>query len=236
MSDDRARLLAEQGSTPRVILYGSNEPKTDSADRWWVRPKPKQTHEEARAGLSAYGDLLAAMDAAAREEEEARRRAAEVADRAEFAMLERIAADYLAGHLSQVDLADLYHCFREVSRSGHNERWDHVVPFHSADIIGCKFNAPNADGRWSGTWPFKYGQSVPADGQSVVYWLVDEDGVDCYIGSTRNLRKRLKWHQKDGKAFVSWRAAPHPSRTAAYAAEHRLLRERMPYLNQRCGR
>jgi predicted GIY-YIG superfamily endonuclease len=70
-----------------------------------------------------------------------------------------------------------------------------------------------------------------------VYYLYDTDGVCCYIGSSADLRERLKFHRHDGKQFSSWMAELHESRDAAYKAEAALLKAgTLPYLNRRAGR
>lgn len=239
MPDDSPSLFAEPRSAPRetVIKYVTYAESSEPEDRWWVWPKPKPTNDEARAALSPYQSLLDRMDAAARWEEEERQRIAAVADEAEFDMLRQIADDYRSKKMTQIELAEMFHCYVEVAgRRGRTARWNQIVPFHSADIIGCKFNEPNADGSWSGAYPYKFGHSMPQDGQSVVYWLTDADGSDCYIGSTEKLRGRLKFHRQDGKVFVAWRAVPYPDREAAYVAEDALLKSFKPYLNQKASR
>ena len=233
MADDSASLFAK--SAPRKT-WCEPQARGDQDDRWWIRKKPKPTRDEARSGLASYSSLLDRMDETARWEEAERRRIAAVADQAELDMLSQIAADYAAGKLSQFDLSDLYYCYREVARPGHGQRWNRVVPFSVDEIVGCRFSQPDADGCWSGTYPYRYGQGVPPDGQPVVYWLTDAEGVDCYIGSTEKFRKRLKCHRIDGKEFVAWRAVPYPTRQAAYDAEDALLRAAKPYLNQKASR
>lgn len=237
MPDDSPYLFAEPCSTPQEPAIRQVGQEDHPDDRWWLWPLPKPTNTEARGSLREYQGLLDQMDATALWEQEERRRIAAVADQAEFDLLNQITANYHAKKLTQIDLAHLYYCYREVARHGASDRWDQVVPFKTSDILCCKFNEPNADGGWAGTYPYKFGHSMPQDGQSVVYWLTDANGVDCYIGSTEKLRNRLKWHRSDGKVFVAWRAVPYPDRQATYEAEDRLLRSGpLPYLNQKVGR
>lgn len=157
-------------------------------------------------------DFLADMEAAER-----------LATEAEHRFLSDIAAKHRAGQLSQHDLCKVYEGYRAVARAGHSTRWDSVVPFSVVEITHKAFNEPQADGRWRGSWPYPRGTSLPARGQSVVYHLYDDSLDRCYIGSSEDLRARLKNHKKDGKVFGSWMAEPHCDRDAAYEAEETLL-------------
>jgi hypothetical protein len=97
-------------------------------------------------------------------------------------------------------------------------------------------HVPNSpDGTWHGTWPL-HGGSFPSYGMCVVYVLYDHANAPCYVGSTQNLKVRLKWHAGDGKAFRQWTAFRCADRAAAYALEDRLLAEHKPYLNKKAAR
>ncbi len=144
-------------------------------------------------------------------------------DLAERRFLEDVETGYRAGRFRQHDLRKIYEGYRPLARPGHSARWDEVVSFSSSDAVKQMYNEPDTDGCWRGPWPLFSGLSVPAAGQAVVYHLYDESRAVCYIGSSGDLRSRLKWHKDDGKIFESWLAEPCTDREAAYVAEEALL-------------
>lgn len=89
------------------------------------------------------------------------------------------------------------------------------------------------DGTWRGEWPLAGSDSLPANGACVVYVLYDTPNEPCYVGSTQNIRARLKRHRMDGKEFAWWSAFGCADREAAYRLEERLLSEWQPYLNRK---
>lgn len=103
------------------------------------------------------------------------------------------------------------------SWTNYDPRWDENLP----DWISC---TPADD------------NPMPPRGQSVVYVLYDGTGTPCYVGSTGDFSARLKWHLKDRKPVVVWKAFPCEDREAAYLLEDRLLKEHLPYLNKKVGR
>jgi len=159
-------------------------------------------------------------------------------DHAERRFLKDVEAGYRSGRFTQRDLRQIYEGYRPLARPGHSARWDETVSFKSSLVIGQMYNEPDSDGRWRGPWPLYSGLSLPAARQAVVYYLYDGSGACCYIGSSGNLRDRLKWHKDDGKIFESWMAEPHVDREAAYVAEDLLLRsaQPLPYYNGKAYR
>jgi hypothetical protein len=107
--------------------------------------------------------------------------------------------------------------------------------------IGPHGSWTNYDPHWHDSLPnwVSYTPSeenpLPRRGQSVVYVFYDTANTPCYVGSTGDFPKRLKWHLKDRKPVVVWIAFPCSSRDAAYALEDCLLKQHMPYLNKRRG-
>jgi hypothetical protein len=197
---------------------------------------PRLTQAEYRAILeeNELGSHL--LETIAVERKAIRRLKDEVV-RAETNFLHDLARRHQGGELSQRDLARIYIGLRSLGRTGMATRWDEVMPFKRFMIENQRFNEPHTDGRWYGSWPIEYGASIPEPGWSVVYYLYDGSLECCYIGSSGDLRNRLKWHRSDGKIFDSWMAEPHESRAAAYAAEDEILRTRhaLPRYNVKIG-
>lgn len=67
----------------------------------------------------------------------------------------------------------------------------------------------------------------PAPGVAVIYVLYGDTGctLPVYLGSTGNLRGRLRGHVKDGKESVGWKARRCLDRRDAYLIERALLQE-----------
>jgi hypothetical protein len=105
--------------------------------------------------------------------------------------------------------------------------------------VGPPPNDPNGGG-WVGTFDPgavpQASQPRPPKGRPVVYVLYGPDLSPIYCGSTQDLNTRLKWHRRDGKVFIAWRAVPYATREEAYAAEDRLLKESCPPLNRKASR
>lgn len=168
-------------------------------------------------------------------------RAAQVAAEEQF--LHRAAALYRQRNLSEVDLAYVYRAYADVAVSGFMKRWEAAtgvaagrMQYILRDLKTQRRHAPNMpDGTWRGTWPLA-GGPVPAFGTCVVYVLYDQVSVPCYVGSTKNLAARFKYHLDDGKSFAWWTAFPCTDREAAYQLEEKLLAEHKPYLNKKTSR
>jgi hypothetical protein len=205
----------------------------ESASRKLRKPSPG----EGRELLNHHelgSRLLAAVDA---ERDAVRRLKAKVTE-AELDFLHDLARRYENRELSQRDLARIYIGLRSLGRGGMATRWDEVLPFKRIMIEHERFNEPHSDGNWYGVWPIPRGVSVPQPGQAVVYYLFDGEDICCYIGSSGDLRQRLKWHKSDGKIFERWEAEPFASRAAAYEAEDELLRllSALPRYNAKAAR
>ncbi len=198
------------------------------------RPTSKLlTLPDAEASIEALGaaghEFLQARLAA--------QRAIDAAEEAECALARSIAQQMNDGRISQREVAKKYQAFRVLARPGYSSRWDEFVPLTRAMIENQMFYDPDPDGKWRGPWPLDWGTSVPLPGQSVVYYLYDGSFTCCYIGSSGNLRARMKKHRSDGKIFSSWMAEPHVDRQAAYEAEDALLKVGpVPIYNLRAGR
>lgn len=158
-------------------------------------------------------------------------------DEAEHQMLHRLGIDYRAGHVSDSQLAAVFQRLKQLEIPGRSTRWDAHIPHDWAamgDLFRWKPNGPN--GTFVGEWPLHPRAVAPRGGKSVVYVLFDASNEPCYVGSSCNLRQRLKAHARDGKVFTSWQAYPCRDREHAYELEVQLLRERMPRLNRKAGR
>lgn len=199
------------------------------------RKLPRPTSSSALTMMERYG---VSEIAEIRSAEKASIKAAKVrADEAEMEVLRDISRRHRSGELSQRDLARIYISLRTEARAGFPTRWDSVIDFKRLSIECHAFSEPHTDGRWYGRWPLVRGMSVPEPGQAVLYYLYDGNDVCCYIGSSGNLKTRLKNHWSTGKIFEKWMAEPHSSREAAYVAEDVLLRSiPLPYYNERVGR
>lgn len=168
------------------------------------------------------------------------------AKRATLEAAEREAVDQLAtatgrvwrsGGIGVRDLAALYQRLRAGALSGFSKSWMSEVGLNNSGFYRELRRTPDADadGSWSGEYPLDQSARVPGRGVPVVYVLFDPEYVPCYVGSTGNMRVRLKAHDRD-KAFVAWRAAPTSSRDEAYEIETEWLRGYKPYLNKRAAR
>jgi hypothetical protein len=205
-----------------VLEVTAKPTSVDARGRNPSRKLPKVTLEQAQHALRTYVPDVEIFEQLQAERDDIRK-ARENADAAESAFLQQVAERYIRRELSQRDLARIYHGLRAFGRTGMATRWDAVVPFKRLLIEHQQFNEPHTDGRWYGAWPVQLGDSLPIAGQAVVYYLFDEEDVCCYIGSSGDLRTRLKSHRATGKVFLTWVAEPHPTRSAAYEAEEAIL-------------
>lgn len=201
-------------------------------------PKPRLNPAQAHDLLARFQLDGVAVERAREIERAAIEQARAAADQTEYQFLRTVARLHEAGLITQRQLAEIYPAYRALSgRSGFTSRWDEVLPLKQSMVENDLFFDPDPDGRWRGAWPLQCGTSVPLTGTSVVYYLYDAAGECCYIGSTADMRERLKTHRQQGKKFASWMAEQHESREAAYVAEAALLKAGpLPYLNRRAGR
>jgi len=166
-------------------------------------------------------------------------RASQIAAEEQF--LCRIGQIYSARQISEVELAFMYRAYAAFAVPGFLKRWQENIPvtpgrvqYILRDLETTERHAPNMpDGTWAGSWPLGRGDRVPMFNTCVVYVLYDAANEPCYVGSTQNLKSRLKDHRKDGKPFVRWTAFACPDREAAYQLEEKLLGEQQPYLNKK---
>lgn len=160
---------------------------------------------------------------------------------AEEQFLCRIAQLFAARHISEVELAFIYRAYAEFAIPGFLKRWEANIPVKPGrvqyilrDLETTERHAPNMpDGTWQGSWPLDHADRVPMYNTCVVYVLYDATNGPCYVGSTQNLKARLKDHHKDGKPFTRWTAFACGDREAAYQLEEKLLAEHQPYLNKK---
>lgn len=159
---------------------------------------------------------------------------------AEEQFLYRVGQLHADRELTEVDLAYVYRAFAYIAVPGFLRRWQAAIPVPAGrmqyilrHLATEDRHAPNMpDGTWRGTWPLN-GGPVSAYDICVVYVLYDEANVPCYVGSSLDLKARLKWHAEDGKSFAWWTAFACADREAAYQLEEKLLAEHQPYLNKK---
>jgi GIY-YIG catalytic domain-containing protein len=169
-------------------------------------------------------------------------RASQIAAEEQF--LCRVGQLYGTRKINDVELAFLYRAYADFAVPGFLKRWEANIPVPAGRVQyilrhakTLDLHAPNMpDGTWRGSWPLEAGDRTPIYGACVVYVLYDGANDPCYVGSTQNLKARLKDHRKDGKPFVRWTAFACADREAAYQLEDKLLNEHQPYLNRKRGR
>jgi len=169
-------------------------------------------------------------------------RASQIAAEEQF--LCRIAQLYAARKISETELAFMYRAYAEFAVPGFLKRWEANIPVKPGrvqyilrDLETLERHAPNMpDGTWQGSWPLDRADRVPMYNTCVVYVLYDAMNEPCYVGSTQNLKARLKDHHKDEKPFTRWTAFACDDREAAYQLEEKLLGEHKPYLNKKTWR
>lgn len=169
-------------------------------------------------------------------------RASQIAAEEQF--LCRLSQIYSARKITEVELAFMYRAYAEFAVPGFLKRWEASIPVKPGrmqyilrDLETTERHAPNMpDGTWQGSWPLASDDRVPMYNTCVVYVLYDAANEPCYVGSTMNLKSRLKDHHKDGKPLVRWTAFACADREAAYQLEIKLLGEHQPYLNRKAHR
>jgi hypothetical protein len=152
-------------------------------------------------------------------------------------VLHQIGTDYRTGRLTHRELCAALVAIRNAKQPGAMKAWDEIVGTPWKRLAQSAKRLPNGpEGAWVGEYPIGADAPAPLNGDSVVYVLFDEANEPCYVGSTNQLRPRLRRHAKDGKHFVRWQAHPCDDREHAYQIEDRLLRQHMPYLNRKASR
>lgn len=156
---------------------------------------------------------------------------------AEMQLLHRVGAAFASGQLDMVGLQEIYHQYASLGLPGKSNRWNGAVsvPWNAMRYAG-RWIPNGPEGTFVGTWPLENDDPAPYHTASVVYVLFDALNEPVYVGSTGNMRGRLKAHAKAGKQFAAWQAYVVEHREAAYELEVKLLRERLPRLNKRVGR
>jgi len=162
---------------------------------------------------------------------------AAVREQAEEQMLHRLGIGHQAGRISNEQLFAAFDAYRALEIPGRSKRWNEHIAIKWQRIDQERRWKPNGpEGTWVGVWPIAVDDAAPIGGTAVVYILFDATNEPCYVGSTGNLRTRLKQHSRAGKQFSTWQAYLCSDREAAYQLEERLLAERFPRLNKRAGR
>lgn len=158
-------------------------------------------------------------------------------EEAEAQMLHRLGVAHRAGEVDDMVLVEVFRQLKALDIPGRSTRWDAHISIRWAAMVDVGRWKPNGPaGTWIGDYPLDPAAAGPRPGRAVVYVLYDADNEPCYVGSTAQLRQRMKQHAKDGKVFTRWHAYPCRNREHAYELEDRLLKEHMPHLNRRAGR
>ena len=160
---------------------------------------------------------------------------------AEEQFLTHVARLREAGSLSEAELALIYGSYADCAAPGYMKRWKAAIPVSAARLQRLLRSpgrgAPNMpDGTWRGAWPLAEDAPLPPAGACVVYVLYDAANEPCYVGSSQNLRARLRSHKTAGKEFAWWTAFACADRETAYRLEERLRSEYQPYLNKKRSR
>jgi predicted GIY-YIG superfamily endonuclease len=154
-------------------------------------------------------------------------------------MLSSAARMFKADEIDFFDLVDLYDSMRTGYGPGFSVAWDRNMPVQiQSRLIRMRImNVPNGpNGTWVGEMSLPDGTSTPSPGVSVVYVLFDEQNDPVYVGSTENLRTRLRFHAWDKPETRRWTAHPCRDREHAYQLEVQLLKQHKPRMNKRAGR
>lgn len=155
-------------------------------------------------------------------------------EEAESQYAHRAGADYRAGRIDLLELADLAADFEAVAGPGKALRWQETIGISLATLRLHRANRPNGPhGAWNGCYPLAADTPRPISGTNVVYVLFDDNLTPCYVGSTSHFSARLRAHWRTGKRWSRWAAFPCRDRDEAYQLEGKLLAEHMPYLNRR---
>lgn len=202
-----------------------------------------QASEEDSAVHASLGATLQHIELMKRKQDQLR----DLQIEAEEQFLHRVGQLYADQELSEIALARVYRTYSKLAVPGFMKRWEAAVPAKAGrmqyvlrNLQTERRHVPNMpDGTWRGTWPLPDGRKssaaapVPAFGTCVVYVLYDAANEPCYVGSSKNLKGRLKQHADDGKPFPCWSAYRCADREAAYRLEEKLLAEHQPYLNKK---
>jgi predicted GIY-YIG superfamily endonuclease len=152
-------------------------------------------------------------------------------------LFHRIGSMHRCGEISDVKLIAIYERVKVAAALGSRKAWDLHVSIKWAAMKYLPGRLPNGpEGTWVGVNPCEGTDPAPHEGVPVVYVLFDSMNEPCYVGSTENLRQRIKAHATNGKVVARWQAHPCRDREHAYEVEDRLLKEHKPHLNIRAGR
>jgi hypothetical protein len=161
--------------------------------------------------------------------------------RAEEGLFAALGHDYRMGRITKEQLVDVYRSVRPYLSNGFSVRWEERIPVPFRWIQGAaklanmsRMNGPNG-ASWTGVWPPERNAPAPLAGTPVVYVLYDAAGEPIYLGSSKNLRNRLKVHSRE-RDFAAWIAVPCASREAAFLTEDYHLRTRPPSQNKKPSR
>lgn len=156
---------------------------------------------------------------------------------AEEQLLHRAGTQYRSGALTFEQLFALYRRYRAVESYQRATRWNKHIDIPWNRIAAMARARPNGpEGTWIGSCPLGSFEPAPREGTPVVYVLFDATNEPIYVGSTDNLRARIKAHIRDGKGAAYWQAYRCEDREDAYTLEEKLHRERLPRLNRKIGR
>lgn len=212
------------------VLRTMNLPSTPASDQGDLEP----------VTALAAGDLLASVQATNQHIAlllEREQRLAKARDEAQAQMFHRIGSAHRCGEIDDYQLLEIFEALRTDNVPGSRKHWDASVERGWLKMKFLRGQLPNGPaGSWVGPNPCGRTDPAPTEGISVVYVLFDERNGPCYVGSTDNLRQRIKAHARDGKRFVRWQAHRCQDREHAYQLEEQLLQQNMPYLNRRQGR
>lgn len=161
--------------------------------------------------------------------------------RAEEQLFAAIGHDFRMGRITKEDLVDIYRSVRPYLSNGFSARWEERIPVPFRWVQGAaklanmgRMNGPNGTS-WTGVWPPERNAPAPLNNTPVVYVLYDAAGEPIYLGSSKNLRSRLKAHSRE-RDFAAWIAVPCASREAAYLKEDYYLRTCPPAQNKKQSR
>jgi len=169
-----------------------------------------------------------------------RERLLQLQHEAEEQVFHRIGVAYETGRIDMVELAQLWDACRQAVDTGYTRRWKKAVPVGVSTLLHALNNPeryrPEPDGVWRGENPRIDDRCTPLAGTAVVYVLYDDRNEPCYVGSTGNLRSRLRQHAAEGKQYERWMAYACRDREHAYEKEIEMQSQFLPYLNRRKGR
>lgn len=156
---------------------------------------------------------------------------------AEEQLLHRAGNAWRAREMSSLHFWLVFRRYKRLKIDGRMKRWNAIMPVSWTQMPNLRRWDPNGPaGTWVGPWPIGAADRRPPPDSFVVYVLFDAANEPVYVGSTGDLRARLRVHAKNGIAFITWQAYAAADREAAYRLEEKVLRERLPPLNKRAGR